>query len=168
MGPEDGRGGQIPVKLMSWVLPTQRACGMPIGHDSGVRKLPDEALVIVDRLAKQYKSGPIFRNRNGEPWKKDAIKCRFARLKEKLNTPELCATTLRHSYAHYQLTSGTDSHIVSKLMGHSTEKMLLERYGHVEQNPEFMANQANRIRSPLTPLDPQSDTAEDTSQNQPQ
>jgi serine/threonine protein kinase len=49
--------------------------------------------------------------------------------------PKLCAYTLRHSYAHWQLTTGTDAPVVSKLLGHSDGRMLETRYGHVRFMP---------------------------------
>ena len=50
-----------------------------------------------------------------------------------MNMPKLCATTLRHSWAHHRLESGQDSLIVSKLMGHVDGRMLATRYGHIEE-----------------------------------
>jgi integrase len=136
---------------------------------SRVIYLPDEAFEIVDRLAKRYPSGPIFRNTKGRPWSKDSVNGRFKRLKKKLGMPKLCATVLRHSWAHHQLVTGTDSHIVSKLMGHVDGRMLAERYGHIDQNPEFMLNQANRISGlPLgPPIEAPPDFVADAGQDQP-
>jgi len=113
--------------------------------------LPTASLEIVDRLVKQHKEGHIFRNSNGKPWGKNSVNCRFRRLKKKLEMPKLCATVLRHSYAHHRLVNGTDSLVVSKLLGHVDGRMLATRYGHVEQNPTFMLEQARRISSPLQP-----------------
>ena len=104
--------------------------------------LDDTAREIVERLIKQYPEGTIFRNREGNAWTKNAFNCRFRRLKKKLNMPELCAYTCRHSFAHMKLTSGTDSQIVSKLLGHVDGRMLATRYGHAEQNTAFMLKQA--------------------------
>ena len=104
--------------------------------------LDDTAREIVERLIKQYPEGTIFRNREGNAWTKNAFNCRFRRLKKKLNMPELCAYTCRHSFAHWKLTSGIDSQIVSKLLGHVDGRMLATRYGHAEQNEAFMLQQA--------------------------
>ncbi len=104
--------------------------------------LEDNVREIVERLIKRYPEGTIFRNREGEAWTKNAFNCRFRRLKKKLKMPELCAYTCRHSFAHWKLTSGTDSHIVSKLLGHVDGRMLATRYDHAEQNEAFMLQQA--------------------------
>jgi len=42
--------------------------------------LTDTALEITRRLASQHPSGPIFRNSKGEPWTRNAIRCRFRKL----------------------------------------------------------------------------------------
>ena len=39
-----------------------------------------------------------------------------------------------------------DSHLVAKLMGHTTTRMLELCYGHVEGNPKFLSEQLNRSR----------------------
>jgi integrase len=111
--------------------------------------LDDTATKIVEKLVERYPEGPLFRNSRGKPWTKGAITARFRRLKAKLNMPELCAYTLRHSYSHWKLTTGTEAHIVSKLLGHKDGRMLETRYGHAEQNEAFMLQQATKTESPL-------------------
>jgi integrase len=110
--------------------------------------LPPVSFEIVDRLAKQRKSGAVFRTTKGTPWTKNSVNCRFKRLKRKLNMPKLCATVLRHSYGHYRLVNGTDSLVVSKLMGHVDGRMLATRYGHIDQNPAYMLEQARKTSNP--------------------
>jgi integrase len=119
--------------------------------------LDDVVFEIVDRLCKQWPEGPILRNRYGNPWKKNAIKCRFQRLRVKLAMPGLCATVLRHSFAHQKLTSGTDSLVVSKLMGHVDGRMLATRYGHLEEATDLLRQAANSS-NPLRPADSAADT----------
>lgn len=115
---------------------------------SRVVYLPDDALLIVKRLMTQHPEGKLFRNSNGIPWCADSIKCRFDRLKRKANMPKLCATTLRHSFAHFRLSSGQDHLTVAKLLGHVDTRMLATRYGHLDSNTDFMANAANQIAFP--------------------
>ena len=109
---------------------------------------PGEALEIVKRLVKEHPEGKLFRNRKGNGWKRHAIRDRFRRLKKILKMPWLTAKTLRHSFAHYRLSSGQDPMFVSKLMGHVDGRMLATRYGHIEQNTKFMSGQANLIEFP--------------------
>jgi len=128
---------------------------LPIEESKGKRRsrviyLPDEAAEIVAKWADKNPSGPIFRNRRGRPWNRNSIRCRFRRLKKILDEPKLTATTLRHSFAHHRLTNGQDSLVVSKLMGHVDGRMLATRYGHLDQNPDFLLQQANRVATPLS------------------
>ena len=111
--------------------------------------LPPVSLEIVNRLAKD---GPIFRTTKGTAWTRNSVNCRFKRLKRKLKMPKLCATVLRHSYAHHRLETGTDSMIVSKLMGHVDGRMLATRYGHIEQNTAYMLEQARSTSNPFLPV----------------
>ena len=111
--------------------------------------LDDVSREIVERLAASYPRGPLFRNSRGRPWTSDALSARFRRLRKKLEMPKLCAYTLRHSYAHWQLTAGTDSYIVGKLLGHSDGRMLETRYGHIDRDATFMMDTAQRAKSPF-------------------
>lgn len=110
--------------------------------------LAEDALEIIKRLVKERPSGVLFVNRKGKPWNKNSVTCRFRRLKEKLNMPKLCATTLRHSFAHHRLTSGQDALTVSTLMGHVDTRMISQRYGHLSANAAFLQEAANRVTIP--------------------
>ena len=82
------------------------------------------ANILISQLAiTQSKEGPIFRNRRGNPWTKDAIKCRLQRIKTKLGMDRLCAYGIRHSYATEGLKNNVDPLSLSILMGHSDGKL---------------------------------------------
>lgn len=66
--------------------------------------LDDLSREIVERLIARHPRGSLFRNSRGRPWTADALTARFRRLRNKLDMPNLCAYTLRHSYAHWKLT----------------------------------------------------------------
>lgn len=140
----------------------------PIEDSKGNRKsrvvyLADDALEIVKRLAKEHPEGKLFRNSRGTAWNRNSIICRFKRFKEKLKMPKLCATTLRHSFAHYRLTSGQDVLTVSTLMGHSDTRMVSIRYGHLGANAAYMQQAANQVSFPKAAVEDES--AEDSSSN---
>lgn len=124
---------------------------LPITESKGRKRsrviwLSDRAVDIV-RLAGSRsplgQSGLLFLNTRGNPWRKNSVSCRFRALKKKMQMPSLCATTLRHSFAHHRLTIGQDSHTVSRLMGHVDGRMLETRYGHLDANVQFMQEAAN-------------------------
>ena len=126
---------------------------LPVAESKGRKKarvvyIPDDAMEIVKRLCEQHPTGKLFRNSQGNPWNRDSINCRFRRLKTVLKMPEICATVLRHSFAHHRLTSGQDALTVSKLCGHVDTRMLATRYGHLDANLDFMSGAANQIPSP--------------------
>ncbi len=73
-----------------WVFPPSEAEGKKV---SRVVYLNDIAFEITERLAKKYPKGPIFRNKNGNPWKRNAIRCRFRKLNNEIEKPcDFCGT----------------------------------------------------------------------------
>lgn len=91
---------------------------------------------------------PLFVKDNGDAWTKSSLKGRFKVLKRKMKMPGLCLTVLRHSYAHYRLSSGQDALTVSKLMGHVDTRMLATRYGHLDANSAYMLEAAAAVPFP--------------------
>ena len=63
----------------------------------------------------------------------------------------LCLYLFRHSYITGKLVAGVDSAIVKDLAGHVDAQMINRVYGHVAENWEFMAGQANRKNPQLQP-----------------
>ena len=130
-----------------WRFPTKRSKGK---KRQRIVYMTDEACLITERRALKYPDGPIFRQENGKPWDKNAIRCKFRRLKEKLGLPELCSYTLRHSFATRMLQAGVDSHVVAKLLGHTSTRMLEQRYSHIDSKPGFLLGVLNRANSAAT------------------
>lgn len=124
-----------------WRFPTKLSKGK---KRQRIVYLTDEAYAITERRALKYPVGPIFRQQDGGPWDKNAIRCKFRRLKDKLGLPELCSYTLRHSFATRMLQAGVDSHVVAKLMGHTSTRMLEQRYSHIDCKPGFLLGVLNR------------------------
>jgi len=109
--------------------------------------LNDRATEILEnQLKRAERSGPIFRNRRGNPWTKDAIKCRLHRIKEKLGLDRLCAYGIRHSFATEGLKNDVDPLSLSILMGHSDVAMIARTYQHLAKNPKYMLEQAKKAR----------------------
>ena len=109
--------------------------------------LTETALEICSRLSEQHPEGPIFRNRIGNPWKKDAITCRFGRLKEKVKIPGLCAYGFRHSYATEALKNGVDSTSLAVIMGHADVSMIARTYQHLAKNLTYLKEQARKAKA---------------------
>ena len=104
--------------------------------------LVPEAKAILDKLAQDRGSGPLFRNSHGRPWTKDSIKCRLSRISEKVGF-RVIAYGARHSWATKALSEGgVDPISVAHLMGHSDPTMVSRVYSHLSKNPQFLRQQA--------------------------
>ena len=108
--------------------------------------LTDVAVEICERLCELHANGPIFRNTRGLPWTKDAIKCRFGRMKEKVRIKGLCAYGIRHSFATEGLKNGVDSLSLATIMGHVDVSMLARTYQHLAKNTEYLHQQARKAK----------------------
>lgn len=107
--------------------------------------LTDTSKDICERRAKQWSTGPIMRNTQGRPWTKDAIGCRFQRLRQKLDRAA-CAYGIRHSFATEGLKSGMDSLTLAQLMGHQDTSMIAKTYSHLARNPGYLREQARKLK----------------------
>ncbi|HWB08637.1 MAG TPA: tyrosine-type recombinase/integrase [Pirellulales bacterium] len=93
------------------------------------------ALQIVRRLMLKHPEGPLFRNRAGRKWTKDAINCRFDRIKKKLGF-RVSLYTIRHTWATRAIENGLDIATVAAIMGHKDATMLLKVYAHLIHNDD--------------------------------
>lgn len=111
--------------------------------------LDETAGEILRRLAGTLEekglAGPLLRNSRGEPWTRNATRCRFRRLFASKKLPRRwCLYHLRHSWATRALARGVDPVTVSILMGHASATTVAETYQHLAQMPEHMQNAARR------------------------
>ena len=109
--------------------------------------LTDAAKAICQRLCERTPIGPIFRNSRGNPWTKDAIKCRFSRIKESAGLPGLCAYGIRHSFATEGLKNGVDSVALAVIMGHADVSMIARTYQHLAKDVRYLKEQAKKART---------------------
>ncbi len=109
--------------------------------------LTDRAVeILIWQLGQTKEPGPVFRNRRGNPWTKDAINCRMVRVKKKLGMDRLCAYGIRHSFATEGLKNNVDPVSLSVLMGHSDVTMISRTYQHLARNPEYLLEQVNKAK----------------------
>jgi len=129
-----------------WELPagftakTKRARSIP---------LSDKAFELCCKWADRYAEGPIFRNRDGNPWRKGSLVERCARLRKKLGFP-FVPYTFRHVFATDALERGVDPITVARIMGHKNLDMLNEYYSHIEQRSEHMRESVEKATGHLT------------------
>ena len=87
--------------------------------------------------------GPLFRNENGKPWRRDAVSCRFQRLQRKVKFRINCYSA-RHSKATDMLENGGSAGAVASLLGHRDPTVVLKFYGkHIEQRSEHLRGLMN-------------------------
>lgn len=101
------------------------------------------ALEITERLVAKYPTGPIFRNKLGQPWTKNALMHRFYRLRKEVDFP-VHAYAFRHGFATAALARGVDPLRVALLMGHKDTRMLEWIYQHVDENDDHLRAGLNK------------------------
>jgi integrase len=126
-----------------WIFPRELSKGKRYNR---VVYLNDLAVAITQRLAKQHPTGPLFRNRYGQAWNRNSIRCRFRAVRDKVNIPGLCAYTIRHTWATDALQKGIDPITLAILMGHVDTTTLARTYQHLTKNSQYLheANKAAR------------------------
>ncbi len=92
--------------------------------------------------------GEYVIHQNGEPIKGYNASVRFKRMIRKLDMPEgLHLHSLRHSFASWLALDGESIYQISKLLGHSGERVTQQFYAHLQ--PEHLRDVIDRIVLPL-------------------
>lgn len=120
---------QVDLAQGVWVLPKHKT-RHKTGKPRVVYLTPRMVELCRDLMAK-YPEGPIFRTSRGKPWNRNAVRCRFRRLRDKLGLKGVVAYTYRHTYATDALVNGVDTMTVCELLGHTSPAMLMKHYGHL-------------------------------------
>lgn len=91
--------------------------------------------------------GPLFTNQRGRPWTRNAMACRFARLRAKLGFGgEATAYAIRHVYATDALVNEVPIATVAELMGHKSTAMVSRVYSKLKQRGGYLAEAARKVR----------------------
>jgi integrase/recombinase XerC len=91
--------------------------------------LDNVVLAILKPLVLKFPDGPILRNTHGRPWTKDAINCRFTRLKAELSY-RVTAYAMRHTFINEALRNGAAECAIAEVVGHEDKTMIQKVYGH--------------------------------------
>ena len=136
----------VSLEAGTWTLAEHKTA-----HKTGkprVVYLTGPVITLCRELIAKYPEGPIFRNRHGRPWTRNAIRCRFRHLRTKLKLPGVVAYTLRHTYATEALVNGVDPISLCELLGHTDVTMLMKHYQHLAKKTDHLRKAAERARRP--------------------
>jgi integrase len=113
-----------------WVLArhkTAKTTGKP-----RVVYLSPDALALTRELAAARPAGPLFLNRRGKPWTRNAVRTRFMRLRDKHPAlKDVVAYTYRASFATDALEGGVPDASVAALLGHTNTATLHKFYNRL-------------------------------------
>lgn len=103
---------------------------------------------LTKKLMLEFPDGPLFRGpkRAGrKPYSKNAIRCRFRRLRKKLpHLKGVIAYTYRHSYITDALERGVPVASIAELAGHKDLRMIQEHYGHLSEKRMHLQDAARK------------------------
>lgn len=113
-------------------------------------------MVTVSReLATRHPAGPLFRNSQGNPWKRWAWGGRMRRAREKLGLPSNLVTySLRGAFITDAIEKGVNVAIIAELAGHDIA-MIQKNYSNVAQRRSILHDALSQIR-PGEPAPPPS------------
>lgn len=111
-------------------------------------QLTPRAARILARYAQENPEGPVMRNERGDPWKKNALNCRFQRLKRSKKFPfHVNCYAARHSLATDLLDKGASVAAVQALLGHRDPRVVLEFYGkHIAERADHLQGLLEKTR----------------------
>lgn len=98
-------------------------------------------------LATENPSGPLYRNLKGRPWTRNALACRFRRLRERgVVSPGEVPYAVRHGYVTDALEAGVPVATLAELVGHKDAGMILRVYSHLSERAEHLRSAARQVR----------------------
>ena len=108
--------------------------------------LTEPMLELTRELVLRYPEGPLFRNRCGHPWTRQAITARFRALGERLGIPGLKAYHLRHAYITDALARGIPVAVVAELCGTSIQT-IQNAYNKMDHKHDVLREAARKAVS---------------------
>ncbi len=104
---------------------------------------------LTRNLMEKHRTGPLFRNRLGNPFTRNAIRCRFRNLRKKLpHLKDVVSYCFRHSYITDALVNGVPAATVAELVGHKDLKMIEDHYSHLAEKRDHLRQAAIQATRP--------------------
>jgi integrase len=135
----------VNLELGIWVLPhhkTRKKTGLP-----RVVYLTPGMIELCRQLVAKWPEGPIFRGpkrKGSRPFSRNAVRCRFRRLREKLKLSGIVSYTYRHSDITDALERGVSAATVAELAGHKDLTMIQTHYAHLSEKRQHLIDAARR------------------------
>ncbi len=128
-----------------WVLDEHKTAGKT--GEPRVVILTPPLIELTRRLMEKHPDGPLFRNEDGKPWGRNAIRCRFRRVRKKLNLGgDLVAYRYRHAVATDLLESGAGLAQAAEILGHKGTDMIMRHYNKLRQRHDHLREQVMKAR----------------------
>lgn len=109
--------------------------------------LTPEMVELTRQLMAKHPEGPLFRNEDGRPWNRNAIRCRFRRVRKKLKLGgDLVAYLYRHAVCTDLLESGTGIAQAAEILGHKGTEMIMRHYSKLRERREHLRDQLKKAR----------------------
>jgi integrase len=100
---------------------------------------------LTKKLVARHPEGPLFRNEDGNPWNRQAIRDRFRRKqKSKGLDKDITAYVYRGTWATDALEAGVPDATVAELMGHSGTAVLHKHYSKLREKREHLRKAAEQ------------------------
>ncbi|MBX9623559.1 MAG: site-specific integrase [Gemmataceae bacterium] len=126
-----------------WVIPnhkTARKTGRP-----RTVYLTEAMSGLTRELAAENPDGPLFRNSRGQPWNRNAVRCRFRHLRKKFpGFGPFTATSFRRAFVTDALERGVDAVKVAELVGHTSTDMIMAHYAQLQERVRHMREMAGK------------------------
>lgn len=128
-----------------WVLDEHKTEGKT--GEPRVIILTPAMVELTQRLIALRPSGPLFLNEDGQPWNRNAIRCRFRRVRKKLDLGgDLVAYLYRHAVCTDLLESGTGIAQAAEILGHKGTDMIMRHYNKLRERRDHLREQVMNAR----------------------
>jgi integrase len=129
-----------------WVLPkhkTAKRTGKP-----RVVYLTAGMLELTRRLVEERPEGPLLLNSRRTPWNRNAVRCRFRKLRQQFPSfGHFTATSYRRAYVTDALERGVDAVKVAELVGHTSTDIVMRHYSQLQERVRYMRDVAQQVVS---------------------
>jgi integrase len=109
--------------------------------------LTPAAVELLRELAARHKyGGPLFRNRIGRPWTRNALGMAMRKACKHAGLPAKPLYGLRHGFATDALAAGVPDAHVAELLGHANTSQLHKHYSHLATRVRLLTDAAGAVR----------------------